>query len=285
MKELHIYTYLYGEKFKEIFLRFCYPSMMQAGNIPKLISSGVQVKWYVYSNLDLVGLHPCCIYIPARPKTTADCFLTRAFKCANMVVPMAVVAPDYIMGDNTLSNAVRLLEGRPDGCIAVAHPRIVWEKITKTDLGASNMDMPNPRLVALAFEYGHDCLMKSFDNVVPNLTWAGIATRQISDKLYSVIHNLATPFICNFTTSDVKFFQNKHFGHFDRGFTKKLLSEGRVKLVGSSDVCFFVELTSYIHAPALRATCQEKPMLYNDKEMSKDGENHYNQFYVTWRKE
>jgi len=282
--KLNLYTYFWGEEFKKLFTEYCYKSMMQEGNIPSLLKRGVEVTWDIVTDTNIEIDNPIVnvqkmnkVNPNAKNESINTSFREMIAKSSKNKTTTAIISPDYIVGDKTLYNAFRLLEGRKDGCISVAHPRVEWEKID------GYKPMSNPELVKYAFDYAHVCLHGSFDNNPINNTWAGIAIRQIDDKTYSVIHNLATPFICQFNQSDVDFFNRTHYAHFDRTFTKKLLEEKRIKLVGSSDVCFFVEITKAQHNPEKCESKNGVQMLNNDKEIA--GENHYNQFYVTWRGE
>ena len=275
--KLKLFTYFWGVNFRYLFENFCYPSV--ADQIAELKAAGVDVEWQVHTPVPMRERSQCTYY-PAKPNETLETFQRMIEGFADTGIPVAFIGPDYIVGADTIANCFELIKDRPNQSIAVAHPRIAWEKFTSR-WNTVLHPLQHEQLVSLAFQFPHRCLSGADPTVLPNLTWTGLSVREIKDGLFAVTHNLATPFICRFTKDDVKFFKDKHFESFDRDYTRKLLKEGRIKLVGSSDIAFFLELTSASHHPEMLNEMHGISMLNNDKEM--DGQNHYNPFIVTWR--
>jgi hypothetical protein len=187
-----------------------------------------------------------------------------------------IIMPDFFIGNNSLYNGVKMVEDKPGQCLSVAHARVSLEKINGLAIPAKN----NQELVDFAFEYGHKCLLETCDIRDPNLTWCGLSWRQIDANNFAVVHNIATPWVLQFSGSDLEVFGGPNLGQIDRGFLEKLINEHRIKICGSSDLCFFVELTSNSHNPPVYEGLKN-----NDRpQYEETGRDYYNNAIVNWRR-
>ncbi|MDI6761147.1 MAG: hypothetical protein QMD05_10020, partial [Candidatus Brocadiaceae bacterium] len=121
-----------------------------------------------------------------------------------------------------------------------------------------HLPITNQELADWLLHNAHDTFNKSLDHLDPNLTHAGISVRKTDDDLYSIIHNLPTVYLAKFLQQDLDFFVNAKramgdsaWGQWDRGWLELLTEQGRIKVVGSSDMAMAVELTSDDRTPPL----------------------------------
>ena len=279
MKSIAIFTMYWGPVYSKMFKDYQLPSFMQDGNLPRLSREGYDIKWHVYADQQPPE-NPFIVYHHTDEKVTVPCL--RDFINSNMGTMCFMIYPDNFVGNHSMYNGVKMVENKPNMCLSVAHPRVSLEKINGMPITAKN----NAQLVSFAFEYAHKCLWGACDNLDTNMTWAGISWRQIDEKNYAVIHNLATPWIFQFQPSDTEFICTTHNGCLDRGFIAKMLSEGRIKICGSSDLCFFVELTTDAHNQHLRGGMRFNDLPTHDGHGNDETINaHWNNVIVNWRKE
>lgn len=278
MPEILIYTHYWGPECKNMFETYCLPSCFGTGNIDKLLAENYPVKWRIYcDNAPVLPDKPIFEIVnrEGNKEALVKSFIEIINETKNKNIIILIVMPDCIIGNNTLYNAVKLIENKKGICLCVPHARISIEKLAGKTFDYETM--PNNKLLNLCFQYGHTCLVDTFDNKDVNLTWEGISIRKISEDTFAVIHNLATPFACQFNDDDYGFFKNNLFSEFDRKFIKLLKDTGRVKLCGSNEFCFQAEITSERHKPQLRSE-----LLNNDKHSG--GHNYFNDCIVLWKK-
>lgn len=176
---------------------------------------------------------------------------------------MVLVMPDTIFGKGSIYNSIKMMEGKNTN-IAIPHLRAVplekWQDKNPTCR----------ELVDYCFESPHDSFMKSFDNEDSNASWAGISARKLNNKMYTVNHSLPTTYIARFNPIDLRYWEYcMDFGNWDRQWLKILVKDERIKIVGSSDIAFCVELTDADkNVPPV-----QKGLLNNDKYWEEDDHN------------
>ena len=272
-KRIALFTQCWGSHIG-LLKKYLLPSMMQSGNIPKLLEDGYQVDWYIYSP-ENTGLEGSMFHHIHNTSPDVNYGLVD-FIANNLDAICITMMADFFIGNHTIYNGIKMIENKADHCLAVPHARISWEKIGNRVIG----DKTNSELVAFAFDNAHKCLIEAEDCRNPNLTWTGLSWRKIDEHNYAVIHNLPTPFICQFKAGDSDLFNKHNWGQFDRGFTQKLKNEGRIKVCGSSDLCFFVEFTPDKHSPVLR-----EGLINNDTaQFEEAGSDYFNEVILNWRR-
>jgi hypothetical protein len=239
-----------------------------------MITGGYKVDWYTYGPEPAMQLD----WIHHTKTDSVDVnFGLMDFIHNNLDAFCVTMMADFYVGNGTLYNGIKIIENKPNMCLSVAHPRVSQERVGSKEITATT----NAELVKFAFEHGHKCLIETEDSRNPNLTWCGLSWRQIGENNFAVVHNLATPFIGQFTESDSEFFRGNVWGQFDRKFLKKLKVEKRIKICGSSDLCFFIEFTPDKHDPVLRPG-----LVYNDTPHNEEeGNDMFNEMIVNWRRE
>jgi hypothetical protein len=156
--------------------------------------------------------------------------------CIDEDAIMVLIMPDTIYGKGSIYNCIKLQEGK-NVQVAIPHLRAVAKDEWK---GKS----PTCReLVNYCFDAPHDTFIKSFDNLELNSTWAGISVRKLNDKMYTLTHSLPTVYVAKFNAHDLQFWEYAmDFGFWDRNWLKQLWHDNRLKVIGSSDIAFCVEM-------------------------------------------
>lgn len=195
-------------------------------------------------------------------------------KCIDQDAIMFLLPPDTIFGKDTVYNAVKMSENKPDS-IAIPHIRL-------TQPNSENKTPTNKELVSMCFNNPHSSFIDSFDNKDANCTWAGISVRQLNNKTYIITHSLPTVYLAKFTASDLLFWdQCVDFGHWDRGWLHKIYRENRVKVIGDSNICFCAEITN----DSSNKSPLQKGLKWNDAHfINAEHNNAFRKFYCTLTK-
>ena len=280
MKRIAIFTMFWGPVYADMFRKYQLPSLMQEGNLPRLATAGYDIKWHIYSDARPPD-NPFIVWHSTGSQLTVPCL--KDFINSNLDAFCFMIFPDIFVGNNTMYNAIKMVENKPDMCLSVAHPRISLEKLDGKPIVTP---VSNAELVYYAFKYAHKCLWATQDDLDPNMTWGGISWRKIDEHNYAVIHNLATPFIFQFKPGDAEFICDKHGGCMDRALVGKLQAERRIKICGSSDLCFFCEITTDKHDPYLRSGMKYNDLPSHNEHGNDESMNaHWNNVIVNWRRE
>ena len=307
-KLLYIYSPVWGDKFLELFFNYNIPSVIQEGNFPRLKNDGYNLVLYMYTeieNIDMIYInyereikwikdYATLKIIPMenyqgkdRNELLFNSLIKHIEKCIDDRAIMINNAPDSLWGNNSIWNAIKIGENK-GVCVGSGGCRISLEAINDSDELHKFMNreatIENDQLVDLAIKYSHSSLYKSFDNNKNNATYCGISIRQISTNIYSVIHNLPSVDIIKYLDQDLVFFNNsKTYNSWDKTWTRFLLKENRVKIIGSSDLVFKVEITSNKQHSAVTSP----DLLNNDKYLTRNKRHlqHYvcNSFVCSWR--
>lgn len=165
--------------------------------------------------------------------------------CLDENTPMLMSTPDFIWADGSIHNMWD--ESYPEEgqglCVSIAHMRVLPEFLKYAHIPLST------HLVANGLEHAHDSWNRSQANNENGIYHSGVCWRRISEGLVTVQHQMPSPFLVNFTESDLEEFSRwkgvtpPAFGEWDHNWPSKLLNEGRLRYIGSSDVAFMVEVT------------------------------------------
>ena len=176
------------------------------------------------------------------------CFSTEIEECLKQNAKLLMAPPDSIFGDGTVHGILSC--GTLDyTCVSVPHPRV-------TDLIFDDLkQMKNSELVSLSFKNLHKTWEEAnVELPMINSYVGGVQWLKIRDDLYRVCHRLPTPYLLHFKPHDLDFFKKQIcFGTIDHIWPTNLIGEERIRMVGSSDVAFIVEIT---------ARCQNIPPRY-----------------------
>jgi hypothetical protein len=161
-----------------------------------------------------------------------------------------IVPPDTIWGEGSVPNLMEIARQR-DSVVFAAHVRVLPELVDDCQMSwAGNRFGPNAvsnaKLVKMAFKHLHKTWEESQDGLQKiNSYIGGVLWRYLDEDLYAVNHRLPTPYLINPTPEDVTYFSHQlHFGVLDHSWPAACLVETeRMRVVGSSDCAFMVELT------------------------------------------
>lgn len=147
--------------------------------------------------------------------------------------------PDTIFADGTLPNMVQIGAQR-DSVVFAVHARVL------PTIAVDSPALSPAQLVSVAWKSLHKTWSAAeigLDKI--NSYVGGVSWRYLDVSLYSVCHRLPTPYLINFTPEDLVFFKNQiHWGVIDHAWPSAgLVETERVRLLGSSDAGFMVEVT------------------------------------------
>ena len=285
-KRIHIHTQAWGE-YLDWFLKYNLPSLLQKDNLPKLFLEGYDIHLYIYTALQdkkkfknfksTKSLKEFSNYgeihfnyfnlddfeerndiqIRNLIHFIKDCLSNKAYFLHS--------PPDIIFGNNSIYNGFKSIEGK-NVCFSAPTARVALNKI-KNQKGIKDLEdlcsiISNSKLVNYLFKSLHSEMEFAFDNEDTNTTFnTGVSIRKIDPSSYAVIHNIPSVFLGKFNFFDLTFFHlNYSFNDWDRKWSSFLLRTNRLKVCGSSDMFFLVELTK----DAFKDPIFESNMLYND---------------------
>jgi hypothetical protein len=256
-ESLFIFSCVWGEKHINMFFEYGLPSLLMANNLP-LLSKRKKINICFYTkDSDVTFIHKkmkqsSCKYnysikIESNFKDKSRDMMLNFFihfldKCIKNNALMLIAPADTIFSNGSISNMVELADGKGVS-IAVAHPRVSIESLIKNNINIINLGADCPSMVDIAIKYGHDSLLQSDETNDDNSTYLGLATKQTPSGL-AVIHNNPSPYLCSPIKDDLLFFKRSpSFNVIDKTWTSFLFRQSRLKIIGSSDIAFIIELT------------------------------------------
>ncbi len=161
--------------------------------------------------------------------------------CIDDGSPMLMATPDFVYGDGTIRTMMDVAD-RPGTCAGVAHIRVLPTFLSTIEPGLSNAN-----LMDRAFRHAHSTWRDGQCGADPTMSYhSGISWKWIGCGLSAVQHHMPSPFLVNFTPSDLKVWENDGkpgFGFWDHDWPTHLLREQRLRWIGSSDAAFMAEVT------------------------------------------
>jgi hypothetical protein len=169
-------------------------------------------------------------------------------QCLDEKTSMLMSTPDFIWADGSIQNMWD--ESYPDEgqglCVSIAHMRVLPEFICDF-LSPDNDEMVSRGLRHAHFSWAGGEIGPYNANGIYH---SGLAWRHVPGcRMITVQHQMPSPFLVNFTESDLTEFSRwkgmtpPSFGEWDHNWPSKLIDEGRLRYIGSSDVAFMVEIT------------------------------------------
>jgi len=258
-KKVIIYTLAYGE-YLDYYFDYSLPALMHKSNCEALVEKGFEVEFLLYtidkkdfilkkykdhyffnkSKIDIVEFDK-------GGEATARKIASRAIidvfrRCLDERAVLYLAPPDTIVGNGSLFNSINASYGK-NVCFASAHPRVSTSILSEID-HCNKQGIDNASLVNLAMRFPHDNFKYSDEDLEKNTTHKGISYRNVSPNLYMVTHNLPSPYVVFPIEEDYDFFcKCQDFNMWDREWLQSLIKTNRVKISGSSDLYFCVELT------------------------------------------
>ena len=271
--KLTITTFVYGNRYVDLFEKCCLRSLFQEGNIPFLLKHGYEITHLVYTttpdagrlaeitnraklkylegtNVDQDKLsyqiitNPAVGYGRVIAKTNMIFLLQSVTYGVHNPAPFFLASPDYFIGDYSLSNLLAY-QTKKDTCLAALHVRVDAPSFLNF-LEGTQGNIQNPSLVRIAFGMLSQSWKDSFIDKDNNCSFhAGTAVQKIATNLYTVTFRIPTTFLARLNQSDLEYFSGHcDYGHWDHSWPEHLISQKRFKFIGSSDMFFAVELTA-----------------------------------------
>jgi hypothetical protein len=247
---LVIFCPAWGQKYLDYLRRYALPSVMQPGNLPAcgyeqitVLASTVGDK-SLLENILVQGFDPlpAAIHVKAYPESPHHALaqlehLRHVIRnCIESRRRMLLMMPDTIIANGGIFNMRQYARGKP---VSVAAPHL---RVTE------NPEQPVPisskELVNWAMAHPHQSLTDSFCDKDHGTLTGAISLTRITPQMTTIIHYVPTVYLAWFTESDAAFFGRAPlFCEYDRSWDKHLESEGRLRVFGSSELFFAVELT------------------------------------------
>jgi hypothetical protein len=278
MDKLFIHNIAWGPLYNQMLFDYCIPSLV--GDVQMLIKEGVQIEWDV--NTDDTREHIPYEGVNIRYSGVQDIigFNENIWERVKAAVSqdsyIAIIAPDNVFARGSLYNAYMMARHK-DTSIAIAHPRVNCHSFIKEFPAGKVFEKRELVSIAMRPDMMHGAFANAFDDNDANITEHGISIRKITDKHYAVVHAIPSPMIFHLNSSDVDYLKSAGYGNIDRGLSKRLYDEQRIKLVGSSDIAFFIELTR----PETNMPPINSGKRYNDRNIEQS-QNIFNNMIVSW---
>jgi hypothetical protein len=275
--KLIIHQIAWDELYRRMLFDYSIPSLVN--DVERLIAAGVEVEWIVHTDNNSKKEYDR-VKIDYRSFNDTIHFFNNTIAIATQAqrqgAYLALISPDNIFGKNSLYNAYMLARHK-DTSIAIAHPRALAEEFMKKF--PPGLTYTNRELVSIVMseDLMHPALRFAFDDLDSSFTNQGISIRRMGKNTYGVVHTLPSGVIFKFNESDIKYLTGGSWGEIDRGLNIKLFAEKRIKLVGCSDMCFFIELTRPTHNFSFLY-----PNLKNNDRHMDERQNIFNNTIVVW---
>ncbi len=271
MRPLRLMSMVWGDTHLDWFARACVASLAQPGNRASL-RRHVAV-WDIVTDkrdvpaarmaaraLDLpIEMH--VVDTGAEGGVILQRELINAMRrCLASDMGLLLAPPDSMFGEGSIGTICALAKPR-DLCIAVPHVRV-----TPGILHEPAPARSNAYLVGAAWRHLHRTWSDANAELPLTNTYAGgVSWREVGAGLYAVTHRLPTVYLAQFRPTDLQWWEawtakSGLVGAWDHFWPSLLVTEGRQRVVGSSDAAFIAEVTpKYSNIPPLRSTDPDNP--------------------------
>jgi hypothetical protein len=291
-KSLYVWVPVWGEKHIDWFFKFTLSSLLKANNLP-LVSVNKEVQFHFYTkDVDVKVIESRMKIMAPSYKFTivaesffddmardmmSNFFIHIINSCIKNKALMLIAQPDLIFSNGSVNNLVELSDGKGVS-IAVAHPRVSYESLLNEKIDIESLSEITIDMVNVALKTQHKVLMRAEETNDENSTLMGISTRKMPNGL-AIIHNLPAVYLCNPVKADLLFFKRRcEFNIIDKHWPNLLFRQSRLKIIGSSDLAFIIELTFDSVKTKLNSDLK-----FNDKHNGSDFLKFMNVFIHHWR--
>jgi len=247
---LTVFVPAWGSKNLGYLRDFALPSVLQPGNLPACGYSKIYVEGSGVGNTDelreiltkgFAGFPADVRCVEAANEYEAMLGgLKRVISlCLTRRSRMLLLMPDTVIAEGGIYHMREYARGNH---VSVAAPHL---RVNAPSFCASPLPKRTAKsLVGLAFNHAHQSSQASHTARDNGTYKGGIAMQSLDLGLQTIIHFLPTVYLAAFTQSDLEFFQGaKDFGWWDHHWPAHLAKEGRLRVFGSSELFFAVELT------------------------------------------
>jgi hypothetical protein len=261
-KKVYVYTPAWGEQHLKWYSDYVLPSLMNDTNEGALVKDGFEIKYVLYTldskeniinnvfkgNDKLLNKVEIIEFNKGvsneTRKIVVQSFLSILKRCIKERAMLYLTCADLVYGNSSLYNCVSASYGK-NKCLASSYGRVSLDVLSEITPYPKE-GIKNSQLVNLAMKYSHGSLKYANEELDVNCTNEGISFKKLSSSLYSVTHNLPSPVLVFPIQDDYEYFKNvDDFNAIDRGWLGSLIRTNRLKFSGSSDLCFYIELTPH----------------------------------------
>lgn len=238
---MKIITMVWGARHADYMARAAIPSWLTPGNID--VASAAKVECYTEDTFIDADLDVTYFPLPqvSGPGRIAQACLVDALK-RNVGETLIIAPPDTVWADGAM---VRLLEsGMMSGTVVgFPHARVIDDAFINYISARAHRLWSDPESMV---RNAGLCLHPSFGDAIGgrNSYMSGVVLRPVEGG-YIVHHRLPTPYMVNVMPGDGEALERcgKDQGGWDHVWPSTLFEQDRWRVVGSSDLCFAVELT------------------------------------------
>ncbi len=257
MKQIRLFTAVWGENYLDWFEKFCLKSLAWPKNAAALegatwvfltkkshqerLQGALKRSPIKLADTEFLLLEDDFDKNPhAAGAYMLQGYLMEMGRCITFGAQSLTAPPDTIFGDGSIHNMREMARGR-DTVVFAAHTRVVPDIESET-----NEPLSNSKLVTAAWKHLHKTWSDAQDGLEKSNSYIGGVNWQYLDSgLYAVCHRLPTPYLINFTPEDLTYFKAQlHYGVIDHFWPHECLIDfERMRVIGSSDGAFMVEIT------------------------------------------
>lgn len=277
VRKIRLLTVAYGERYLDLFQRACLRSLWQPGNIPALLKQGREIEHLVVTPPSTPGVWKYssphykvrCVWYENEDITKSHSrgILEWMKMCADDGSLAMAANPDWFFADGSVANMVNYLQDR-DLAVAGLYARVDDKAfLRQIDLLHTIGPIPisSAELVHLSMMRMHYCLKYADISKDSNHSAnSGVFVQHISDGLWSMNMRVPNVFLTNITYEDCREFEKHREQHksgwWDWVWPSRLMEQGRLKFLQSSDLFFMVDLTQ----PDVNHPVVESNRLWND---------------------
>ena len=262
-KKVYVFSVGWGD-YLDHYFKYTVPSIFQSSNLPALAAEEFDISLVLYT-LDepdkVLEKYRTIIdqYMP-------DNFTIEKFQTSQTIVRyimnvallrflrkaiddhalFILAPPDTIFSNGSLYNSVMSVHYKGVGFASIPM-RVEMDTLKDESVQAMierGTVISSPKLVEIGLKNLHEKFVYANDELDENTTHYGVSIRKITDQLYNVIGNLPTVWVVRPLEEDYQHFLKKgDFNEWDRGWLELLIKRNRIKISGSSDIFFCIELT------------------------------------------
>lgn len=258
-KKVVFYTLAWGDYIDNYF-SYTLPSLLHESNIPNLVDRGYEISFRLYTiekseeiqlkfkrQIKSIDQYKFDIVSFKKESDKASIIANQStievLKHAiakNLIIFMAV--PDAVFSNYSVYNSVVYSYFKRRN-FAAAHPRVNENFIRKYKKFPKDGFESN-ELVSYAMRNLHSSFKFAEENLTFNTCYSGFSFRRLSKSIFAITSNMPSTFVVIPNKEDVKFFETAgSFNEWDRGWLSFLLRKNRIKISGSSDMFFCIEIT------------------------------------------
>jgi hypothetical protein len=256
-ERLYVFVPVWGEKHIDMFMSYGLPSVNTDDNL-RLLQKDIKVSFFFYTKkesleylskkLNKFDFEFNIVLESDLPpyRRTLSKFLTDMLKKAVKDKAMILLSPpDTIFSDFSILNMVKMANGKGVS-IALPHGRVSHSCVSKELKNKLNNGKIDSRAMVDIFLTCQHSAFKcsSEEDDINCIPWGAISSNKFDQHHVSVIHNLPSIYLITPTKSDILFF-NRRVSYYimDHLWQHLLMRESRLKVIGSSDIAFAMEIT------------------------------------------